>query len=70
MRFFKRQAVLPSRAKQRHDWDPPPVLEECGGRDSSCSKSAAQVQSRRVARGPRKSIMIPKLLLLLLDIPG
>lgn len=32
MRFFKRQAVLLSRGKQRHNCDPPPVLEEHGGK--------------------------------------
>lgn len=32
MRFFKRQAVLLSSAKWKHNCDPPPVLEEHGGK--------------------------------------
>lgn len=54
MSFFKIQAVLLGRAKQRHDCDPPPVLVEHGGKQQLLKEQEAQVYSGRVVRGPKE----------------
>lgn len=66
MMFLKMHVVLLSNAKWNHDCDPSLALGEYGSRWGQFKEQYAQVHSRRVARGQRKSTMILKFLLLLL----